>query len=96
MSPVCDFCSTVDHQVFLPPDMVDPPIEEGEHKGKRMCHFCKYKTDTLIGSDGTKFPKEAVIKDYQKFCEQMYKSPSVYKAYGKAIVDSQAKRAMKH
>ena len=89
MAPSCDFCKgSQGGPCFLPPDMVDEPFEEGEHKGKRMCHFCKYKTDVLVGTDGTRYVKAEVEADYRKFCDEVYQNPEIYTKFNKAMVDS--------
>lgn len=87
--PKCSICSkNAGHDIFYPPDMVDDPLETGEHKGERICHFCKYGTDKLVGTDGTIYEKQAVLKDYQDFLNDVYHRPAIFKAFSKSIVDS--------
>lgn len=90
--PICFKCSKKEgHDVFYPPDMIDELEKSGEYEGKRICHFCKYNTDVLIGKDGTKYEKQAVLKDYRDFCEEIYQKPSTFTTLSKLTVDHAVK-----
>lgn len=51
--PKCDFCSTPTTTYILPPDFIDEPIEFGDDKGKRKCHFCMIGSNVITTKDGT-------------------------------------------
>jgi hypothetical protein len=73
--------------------MIDEPIEAGPHKGKRICHFCKFGTDVLKGSDGTIYKRDEVVADYKKFCEDIYHKPELYIKFNKSLInDAVAKK----
>ena len=85
--PICNFCSTSTTTYILPPDMIGEQITDGEHRGKRMCHFCQYGQDHLIGSDGSVYKKDDVCADYKQFCDGVYHKPEIYVLANKSLID---------
>lgn len=65
--PKCNKCND-----FYPSDMVD---EKGVDQ--YLCHFCRDNVDYLIGADGTKYEKHAVLYEYKQFIEKMANNENI-------------------
>lgn len=83
--PLCDECKS-----YLPPDFVDEIKDPTSPNapGKKQCHFCKNKTDVLIGTNNTVYKKAEVIYDYAVLIKRLAESKELRKKMSQHIVDN--------
>ena len=95
--PKCDFCednirnkvmpySSWSKGFFYPSDMISEPIEHGDNKGKRMCHFCAHKSDIIVDANEMVFKREDVLNDYHEFCNKIYHNPDFFVKANKKLI----------